>query len=116
MVREILVAITLIFAVCGICEFIYIIKMFFIYPGVRTRNYSIIVLQKDYSIEQLNYIYQKIKWNGDEFSSGIVAFTDLLEQNEIDMCNKFISCNKIYLCNSKEFLDSEYVKGRLFNG
>ena len=115
MVKTILFSVVVIFFVCGLCDFIYIIKMFFIRPARRVTNYTLIVLQRNYSVEQLNYIYQNMRWNGANFSSGIIALTDMLEQSEIELCNKYIEHKKIFLCNSKYILECEYIKGGLFN-
>ena len=100
MVKSILLTFLLFFAIFGICELIYFIKMLIVYPGFRVNNYVLIKLKKTYSIKQLNYIWQKMKWYGDAYALGIIALTDLLDDDEIYECSQFIINKNIKLINS----------------
>lgn len=117
MVKSFLLVFFIICFVFGICELIYIIRMFFAHPDIRTFNYSIIVLKKGYAVSQLNFIYQKIRWYGDDFSCGIIGITDLLDASELELGKKYIkNKNKIILCELKEISQCEFLTGGLFNG
>ena len=90
--------------------------MLFLYSGTRTLNYSLIVLKKGYAVPQLNFIYNKIKWYGDDFSCGIIGITDLLDEVEIELSKKNIkNKNKIFICELKELSRCEFIKGGLLN-
>ncbi len=110
-VKTILFALVLIFAVIGICEIIYIIKMIISYPGIRVKNFSIIILKSKYSIKQLNYIWQKIKWYGDSYALGVIAITDALDNNEVSMCFEFASGKNITLCRTDSICECKFLQG-----
>lgn len=112
MVKSILLVSLIIFAVGGICELIYLLRMFFYHPGVPTQNYSILVLERGKALKQLNYIWQKIIWNGNDYAKGIIALTDYIEANELLTCNKFIKGKNIILCTANELY--EHMQGELF--
>lgn len=113
MVKSILFALLLIFAVIGICEIIYIIKMMIYYPGIRIKNYSVIVLKSKYSIKQLNYIWQKINWYGDSYALGVIAITDALDNNEVSMCTRFARGKNIALCHADSLRECEFLQGEI---
>lgn len=87
--------------------------MLFYYPGIRIKNYSVIVLKNKYAIKQLNFLYKKFSWYGNEFANGIIAITDFLDTNEIDKCNEFILNKNIILCDSKSLYKCQYLQGEL---
>ena len=90
-----------IFTIAGICEFVYLIRLIFYFPHVKTNSYSLVVLKRDYAVRQLNFLWQKLKWQGEDFASGIIAITDNLDNNEIMNCNKFIVNKKIILSSKQ---------------
>lgn len=100
MVETIIFFVFTIFAVAGICEFLYILTVIFSYPGYRCNNYSIVILKKGHSIRQLNFFWQKLKWRGNDFAKGIIAVTDKIEYEELLMCRDFIPGKDIILCDS----------------
>ncbi len=112
MVKSFLLIFLIIFAVAGICEFVYILKMFLYFPNVRLQNYSLIVLKKGYAIKQINYIWQKIKWHGEDFSIGIIAITDNIETKEILDCKNFINDKNIILCTAASLSECLQLQGR----
>ena len=111
MIKLFLLIFIIIFAVAGICEFIYILRMFFCFPNIRVQNFSLVVLKKGYAVKQLNYIWQKIRWQGDEFASGIIAITDALEEKELCDCSCFIRGKNIYLCTAAKISSCEQIRG-----
>lgn len=111
MVRTILFVTLIIFAVWGLSEVIYNIRLFFYFPGKDYKNYVIVVLKKQCALKQLNYIWQKIKWQGDGYAKGIIALTDLLDYEEITYCNEFINEKSIKLCNLKTISDCQFLQG-----
>ena len=87
-----------VFCIAGICEFFYLIRLLFYFPKTRTKCYSLIVLKENFALKQLNFIWQKIKWQGEDFADGIVALTDNLKADELLICKKFVINKNIILC------------------
>lgn len=112
-VKSIILLCLLLLIVTGVCEIIYIIKMLINYPGTRVKNYSIIILKKNYALKQLNYIWQKIKWYGDSYALGVIALTDALDNNEISKCSKFALGKNITLCSTNSILDCNFLQGEI---
>lgn len=110
MVKSFLLVFLIVFAVAGICEFVYILKMLFYFPNIRVQNYSLIVLKKGYALRQLNYIWQKIRWHGDGFALGIIAITDDVETKELFDCNNFIKGKNIILCTAASISACEQLQ------
>lgn len=98
-VVNVLLIIFLLFAVVGICEFVYILKMMLYFPKIRVRHYSLVILKSGYALRQLNYMWQKIKWHGDSFALGIIAVTDDIDEVEYFDCKKFAEQKNIILSN-----------------
>ncbi len=111
MVKALLLTFFVFFAVVGICEILYIIKMLFYYPGTRFSSYIIIVLKKGNSIKQLNYLWQKLKWHGDSYASGIIAVCDYIDNEERHNCVKFIEGKNIKLCDYNSVFECMQFKG-----
>ena len=111
MVKSFLLAFLIIFAVAGICEFIYILKMLFYFPNFRVQNYSLIILNSGSAVKQLNFIWQKIRWYGDAFAAGIIAITDGIDEHELLECEKFSGGKNIILCTAAAISDCKQLQG-----
>ncbi len=116
MVKFLLLIFLLLFAVSGICELIYFLKMLFYYPSLRIHNYSLVVLKSGNAVRQLNYIWQKLKWYGEDFSRGIIAVVDNLDISEISSCNEFADEKNIVLCMASTLTECETLQKELLNG
>ncbi len=116
MVKSLLLVFLLLFAVGGICELIYFLRMLFYYPNLRVNNYSVIVLKSGNAVRQLNYIWQKFRWYGEDFSRGIIAIVDNLDTIELLNCNKFANEKNIVLCTSSSLTECEVLQKELLNG
>ncbi len=102
MVKTILLIVLLLFAVSGICEFIYMLRMLLCFPGKKFDNYILVNLKSKYAVKQLNFLWQKIRWHGDTYAVGIIATTDSLDISEIFQCSKYAKNKEIILCKSEE--------------
>ncbi len=111
MVSTILSVVLIFFAVWGLSEAIYFIRLLLCHPGKRCNNYVIVVLKKQCALKQLNYIWQKIKWQGDGYAKGVIALTDLLDNKEILSCIEFIADKNIKLCELKTISSCQYLQG-----
>ena len=98
MVKTVLLIVLLLFAISGICEFIYLLRMLLFFPGKQFDNYILVELQPNFSVKQLNFLWQKIRWHGNAYACGIIATTDKLSTGEIKKCNSFIKNKSIILC------------------
>ena len=99
MVKTILLLLLIVFSVTGICEFVYIIRMFFFLPKKRFDSYAFVVLEKECAVKQITFLWQKIRWNGDSFAHGIIAVTDNLDTKEIMLCREYIKNKNNCLCS-----------------
>ncbi len=72
--------------------------MLIYYPKVKISNYLIVTLKKGFAVNQLDFLWQKIKWHGDSFANGIIAVLDDLDDYEIFACNEFAKNKRIALC------------------
>lgn len=111
MVKSLLLIFLLIFAVSGICEFIFLIKLLFHFPGKRFKIYTFIALESGYAVRQLDYVWQKIYWHGDGYSNGIIAIIDALDENEILTCEKYINNKNIFLCTKRDVPEHMNLQG-----
>lgn len=115
MVKTVLLILLIIFAVSGICEFIYFIKMLFYFPGKRFKTYTFVMLESGYALCQLEYLWQKIRWNGDSFSNGIIATDDSLETKEILSCAEYAKNKNIIICSQNELSAHIDLQGERIN-
>lgn len=99
-----------IFCIAGICEFFYLIRLLFYFPKTRTKCYSFVVLKEQFAVKQLNFIWQKIKWQGEDFADGIIALTDNIKLEELTTCQNFVANKNIILCNSDSLSDNAYLQ------
>ena len=74
--------------------------MIFYFPNTRTKNYCLVVLKRDFALKQLNYYYQKMKWNGDMFAHSIIAVVDEIDASELMDCSEFIIDKNCIFCTS----------------
>ena len=115
MVKTLLLLAVVIFAVSGICEFIYSLKMLLHFPGKRFKSYTFVTLENGYAVRQLEFLWQKIRWQGDSFSNGIIAACDTLETSEILSCKEYIKNKNIVLCAQNEISEYLELQGVYFN-
>ena len=110
MVEMLLLCVFCLFCIAGICEFLYLIRLLFYFPKIRTKCYSFIVLKENYAVKQLNFIWQKIKWQGEDFAYVIIALTDNIKSEELLNCEKFITDKNIILCTSDSLSKYTYLQ------
>lgn len=79
--------------------------MTFFYPKIRVKNYSFAILDKGFAVSQINFLWQKIKWHGDDFAIGVIALVDFIDEKELSLCKEFVKNKNIILCNSETLLD-----------
>ncbi len=114
MVKTILLLLLLVFAVAGLCEFVFLIKILFYFPGKRFKTYTFMELYGGYAMRQLVYFWQKILWNGEGYSNGIIAITDNIQEKELLNCQRYIRNKNIILCKKQELLQYLDLQGDLF--
>ena len=113
MVKTLLLLTVLIFSVAGLCELIYYIKMIFYFPGKRVRSYTLIFLEPDRALRQLEFMWQKICWHGEGYSGGIIAICDALETKEILNCLEYIKNKNIAVLTASEISGYIDLQGEL---
>lgn len=108
-IKYFLILLFLIFSIIGICECIYILRTLFFLPKEITHSYLIVTLKNGSAVEQLNYLWQKIKWHGDSYAEGIIALVDNLSLDEISDCNNFIDCKNIFTCSTNSLSECPLI-------
>ena len=101
--------------VAGICEFVFLFKMLFYFPGKRFNTYTLVVLESGYAVRQLEFLWQKIRWQGNSYSNGIIAVCDQLETKEILSCKEYMKNKNIILCSQSEIPNFTNLQGELLN-
>ena len=102
MIKGILLTLLVVFAALGICEFIHTLKSAFLFPGIKSAKYSVILLKHGFSSQQLRYFAYKLRWYGSELCDKIIAVTDNLSDTEIADCEKFCYGSDVYICKFSE--------------
>lgn len=102
MIKAIILTLSVVFAVLGLCDFIHTVKSVMLYSGVKTDNYSVLFLKSGYAISQLRYCSYKLRWYGSEFCDRVIAVKDDLTDTELAECEQFCYLSRIYLCNFSE--------------
>ena len=113
MIEAILLTVAVVFAALGICDFLHILKTLFLFPGIKTENYSLVFLKRGYAICQLRFFAAKLRWYGDEYANGIIAVTDELSQSESALCERCCYGANIRLCS---FNDLNNIIGEIDEG
>ncbi len=118
MIKSILLMLLIVFAVMGLCEFICGLRIAFFYPGRRFKSYSILYLSEGLAVQELRYIWEKYRCHGEEYSHGILAISDGLDDKEIISCYDFAADKKIIICSSLEIKKNleQLSKENVFNG
>ncbi len=115
MIKSILLILLLIFIVSGICEFIFLFKILFFFPGKRFNAYTLIELEKGFAIRQLEFYWQKILWYGEAYSNGIIAIYDKIDEDEFFACISYIKNKNIILRKKDEILRCLKKQGDFFD-
>ena len=67
--------------------------------------------KKEYAIKQLNYIWKKIIWFGDTYATGVIAITDYLNFDEINLCLKYAYNKNIIFCCTNNLNECKFLQG-----
>lgn len=106
MVKSILFMLLVVFAVLGLCEFICGLRIAFFYPGRYFKSYTVISLSSGHAAQELRYLWEKIRCHGDDFSQGILALSDTIDNKEIMLCRDFAADKKIIISSSSELFEN----------
>ena len=98
MIKTLILTVAAVFACLGICDFLHTVKLFLLFPGIKTSSYCVVFLKGDYAIDQLRYLADKHRWYGDEYCGRIIAVADDLSDTQIAACERFCYGLNIYLC------------------
>lgn len=103
MIKGFLLVLLFVFAILGLTNFIYSVKMKILAPKKKTVAYTVLFLDKGMAAEQISYAISQHIWFGDEFSECIVACVDGLEDEEKEQCRKLTENYNVVFCNSCSF-------------
>lgn len=97
MVKCILAALIMVFAILGICEVIYFIRSIFLIPSVKFKTSAIVVLKPECFVEQIRFLQAKYRWYGHSFANDIFFIIDDLNEDQRKVCLEY-SGNGYHFC------------------
>ncbi len=106
MVKGILTVLIILFAVSGLCEFIHSVRLFLILPEKERSSICIIRLEQGKSVQQLRFVLHQSHWLGSLYADKVIAISDGIEDEELDMCKSTVEYSDIVLCSNDEL---EYI-------
>ena len=93
MVKCVLSVVVMLFVLSGICDLIYRIRAFFLYPSVRFKTAVVVVLNPESYIQQIKFLQAKFRWFGHAFANDIIFITDELDGDQLHNCKRFYDKN-----------------------
>ena len=109
MVLGLLCSLAIVFCIVGVSDLIFFIKLLFVSPPKRSREYIFIVLDADCYRLQICTALQKMHWYGNLYCDGIVCLTGGLSEEETEECKKmFKSDDIIFMGSLREVYDTGY--------
>ncbi|MCQ2441241.1 MAG: hypothetical protein MJ076_05045 [Clostridia bacterium] len=103
MVKAVLIIITILFAVSGLCEFIHSLRLFFILPEKDRKSLCIIKLEPQKAVQQVKFVLEQSNWLGSLYAERIVAVCDGIDGAELEICRKMVEESEIMLCTDGAF-------------
>lgn len=88
-IEAVFFTVIVIFASLGFCDIIHAVKSARLFPGVKSRNFLVLILKPGYAEEQLRFFSDKLRWYGSEFCEGVLAVTDGLDCIETAACERY---------------------------
>ncbi len=95
------------FCILGITEFIHGLKLKLLAVERSQNNANLIVLNDDTALGQLSFAYSQMRWSGNDFCNVIIAVTDNLSKETLELCRAYSKKRRIVL------IPSEYLKNVL---
>lgn len=103
MIKAFLLVVLFVFAILGLTNFIYSVKMKILSPKKKADTYTVIFLERGMAAEQISYAVSQHIWFGEEFSKYIIACGDGLEEEEKEQCRKFTENYNVIFCSNCGF-------------
>lgn len=105
MIKAVLFAFLIVFAVSGICDFLFFLKIIICYPEKDFSNYVVTVLKKGTALTQLGLLSERLNWYGKGYADRIFAVVSNLDEDEINECREYVRSSNIILCGRDEISD-----------
>ena len=102
MVKSIIIIVLFLFAISGICDFLFFLRKIIFTPKSKIKCYSVVFLTKDFALDELKYFWEKMRWYGGDFATMVIAFGDHLKAEEFEKCKKFCTGKSIILTTLEE--------------
>ena len=83
MIKAFLVTIGIIFAMAGLCELIYILRLLIASPKGIRNNYTVLMLRESFAEAQLRFCAAQLKWLGGSFAQTVIAVTDGISKEKL---------------------------------
>lgn len=111
MIKALLIAFLIIFALSGICDFLFFLKIVICYPDKKFSNDVVTVLKKGSALTQLGILTERLNWYGKCYADRIFAVVSDLDENEINECRGNIKNQNVILCTWDDIADLMAVVG-----
>lgn len=98
MIKAVLAAFFILFAVSGICEMLHDIRLAFISLGRNKGTYSLVWLKPGRAVKQLRFVSEQMRWHGERYAGYIIALTCEIDADELSDCAKAAENEPIILC------------------
>ena len=101
MILKILYLFAFILCVLGLTELVFLTKIVIVSPKRNANKYLTVFLTKDDFLLQLAGAYERLNWYGSSAYNGIIALTDELSFEDIELCRQVYSRKpgvRLYFC------------------
>ena len=101
-IKGILIVLTFVFAISGLCELIHSIRLLFLSSLKKKAVYSVVVLKPKEALNQVNFAAEQLNWLGDDYAQKVIAVTDSVTEAELDECRLAAEGKNILFCKLQE--------------
>ncbi len=104
-IKGILIVLTFVFAISGLCELIHSIRLLFLSPLKKKTVYSVVVLKPQEALSQVSFASEQLNWLGNDYAEKAIAITDAVSDTELEACHRAAEGKNIIFCKLKELSD-----------
>lgn len=85
-IKGILTALTVVFAILGISETIHTVRLICFSPHKKSGAYSVLILNPQRCVEQILFAKEQLSWLGNDFADCVFAVTDAISDEQAEEC------------------------------
>lgn len=104
MVESILLVLALLFAISGLCEFIFFVLALIFLPDIKFKTVSVVRLKPECYVQQIKFLRLKYRWYGHAFANKIVFLLDDLSKEQKQI-SEYFSDSAFYFVYIEDLAD-----------